>query len=275
MPGVVAAAAAALGLSADGWRPLGGQSGRSWSAGGHILRLVEPARVEGELSAARIAAAVVPVAEVLARADIHGAGVLLLRRLPGHPAGQLQGVAPRRARAWGQACGQAQLALTALPAPASLPAAPSLPTPPNLPAAPGVPGPPNLPAAPHPGEAGDRAGADRLLHLDLHPLNVLVDGDRVSGVIDWGNAAAGPASLDRARTRTIFELDPEAVRLAADPAWAALVAGWTEAAGLGELPPAALAWAGRYMLADLAHRYQPAQLAHVRAATQAWQAAGG
>jgi aminoglycoside phosphotransferase (APT) family kinase protein len=54
---------------------------------------------------------------------------------------------------------------------------------------------------------------DRLLHLDLHPFNVLVDeqGD-VSGVLDWANVAGGHPDLDRARSWSILTLDPAAVK---------------------------------------------------------------
>jgi aminoglycoside phosphotransferase (APT) family kinase protein len=48
----------------------------------------------------------------------------------------------------------------------------------------------------------------RLLHLDYHPLNVTVDGRRVTGVLDWANAAVGDPRLDVARTITILRLAP-------------------------------------------------------------------
>jgi hypothetical protein len=48
------------------------------------------------------------------------------------------------------------------------------------------------------------------------------------------------------------------------PGWAALVEGWTEAGRLDEIPAAARAWACKFMLVDLAGRYPPAELAHVR-----------
>ncbi|MEN3358719.1 MAG: hypothetical protein V7637_2701 [Mycobacteriales bacterium] len=235
-PAVVAAAAAALGLPVGRWQPLSGATGRTWAAGEHVLRLVDPARIDAEMAATAAAGSVVPVPPVLARVDLPGTAAVLLGRLPGQPAGRLTGVDRRRAARRGRACGQAQLAINALPAP------------------PGVP--------PAPGLAGDR-----LLHLDLHPLNVLVvDDDEVSGVLDWANTAAGPAALDRARTDTILRLDPQARRLAGDASWVALVTGWSEAAHLRELPAPALAWACRYMLNDLADRYRPDQLAHVHAA---------
>lgn len=45
-----------------------------------------------------------------------------------------------------------------------------------------------------------------LLHLDYHPLNVLTDGEAVTGVIDWANARAGDPRADLARTMTILQL---------------------------------------------------------------------
>lgn len=46
-----------------------------------------------------------------------------------------------------------------------------------------------------------RAG---LLHLDLHPLNVLVRDGSVAAVIDWTNAAAGDGRADLARTWSLL-----------------------------------------------------------------------
>ena len=45
---------------------------------------------------------------------------------------------------------------------------------------------------------------DRLLHLDLHPLNVLL-GPSGPVVIDWPNAARGPAGVDIALTWALLE----------------------------------------------------------------------
>jgi len=42
------------------------------------------------------------------------------------------------------------------------------------------------------------------LHLDYHPQNVLVKGLRVSGVIDWANAAIGDRHFDAATTAVIM-----------------------------------------------------------------------
>ncbi len=46
--------------------------------------------------------------------------------------------------------------------------------------------------------------ANRLLHLDYHPLNVIVSLGKVEGVIDWANTLAGPPHMDLARSRAIL-----------------------------------------------------------------------
>jgi aminoglycoside phosphotransferase (APT) family kinase protein len=43
-----------------------------------------------------------------------------------------------------------------------------------------------------------------LLHLDYHPQNVMVEGFRVTGVIDWANAAIGDRHFDAATTAVIL-----------------------------------------------------------------------
>ncbi|HWG26256.1 phosphotransferase [Actinospica sp.] len=59
-----------------------------------------------------------------------------------------------------------------------------------------VPAPDWLPA---PWTLPERDG-DAMLHLDLHPLNVILTPDRGPVVIDWTNAAAGDPAFDLART---------------------------------------------------------------------------
>jgi aminoglycoside phosphotransferase (APT) family kinase protein len=109
--------------------------------------------------------------------------------------------------------------------------------------------------------------AARLLHLDLHPFNVLVDtAGRVTGVLDWANAAAGNPDLDRARTWTILTLDPAAVARRDDPRWTALVAAWLSAGALTTVPEDTREWACRYMLRDLARRYSDQELTAIRSA---------
>lgn len=45
-----------------------------------------------------------------------------------------------------------------------------------------------------------------LLHRDFHPDNVLWDGDRMTGVIDWAETSWGPADLDVTHCRTNFAM---------------------------------------------------------------------
>ena len=54
-----------------------------------------------------------------------------------------------------------------------------------------------------------------VLHLDFHPVNVLVEDGHVSGVIDWGNIGFGDAAADVGTT--IMELTMGPLGL---PAWA-------------------------------------------------------
>jgi aminoglycoside phosphotransferase (APT) family kinase protein len=77
--------------------------------------------------------------------------------------------------------------------------------------------PPGLPAVFEPAGAGE-AGR-RVLHLDLHPGNVMLTPDGPV-VIDWSNGAAGPAGADVAMAALIMEVSevddlPRLVRLVA------------------------------------------------------------
>jgi aminoglycoside phosphotransferase (APT) family kinase protein len=59
---------------------------------------------------------------------------------------------------------------------------------------------------PHLDRAIGSAPRDRLLHLDFHPENILIDDDGITGVVDWANVRVGPAAADVARTRSILAL---------------------------------------------------------------------
>jgi len=62
-----------------------------------------------------------------------------------------------------------------------------------------IPAPDWLPA-PETRRGREADGTGSVLHLDLHPLNVIVTPDRGPVVIDWTNAAAGDPACDLART---------------------------------------------------------------------------
>lgn len=98
---------------------------------------------------------------------------------------------------------------------------------------------------------------DVLIHMDYHPLNVLMDGNTVTAVIDWTNAHAGDPRADLARTLTILRLAPvhrglqrvlfAAIRRLLAAGW---LDGYTQEAGpLGDMAPF-YAWAGAIMRTD-------------------------
>ena len=57
--------------------------------------------------------------------------------------------------------------------------------------------------------------AEAICHGDFHPLNIMMEGDRITGVIDWANVVLGEPAYDVAALRTIaFYVD------LGIPAWA-------------------------------------------------------
>jgi aminoglycoside phosphotransferase (APT) family kinase protein len=99
---------------------------------------------------------------------------------------------------------------------------------------------------------------ERLLHLDFHPANLIVENGRIVALIDWTNARAGDPRFDIARTWVILRLLPGINGPKRTAAWhivGALLRGWRraymrEAGPLGHMPPF-LAWAGYATLADM------------------------
>lgn len=88
-------------------------------------------------------------------------------------------------------------------------------------------------------------GADRVLHLDLHPENIMLT-EAGPVVIDWNNAAAGDPDVDRAVTWAIFAgFDPT-------PLGPALASGFDRMLDqlLDGLPQGALDTALRYRQLD-------------------------
>jgi Ser/Thr protein kinase RdoA (MazF antagonist) len=178
-----------------------------------VLRVGE--NVACEVLTMSAAAGHVPVPRILDRLELDGVSAVLLERLPGRAAGQLALESPVRAAATGRACGALHGALAEVAGPRGLRDAPR-------------------------SDGNER----RLLHLDLHPFNVLVDDDgEPTGAIDWANAAVGDPELDRARTWSLLMLDPAARELEDNPGWVALRDHWLHAAGLHALPAAARSWA--------------------------------
>lgn len=100
-------------------------------------------------------------------------------------------------------------------------------------------------------------GQDRLLHLDYHPKNVLVQAGRVVAVLDWENALAGPPHVDLARSRAILRaavlggLIPVSQRGAVAAFEAGLVAGHTALIGPDPHPALSAAWGLAMTVDDL------------------------
>jgi aminoglycoside phosphotransferase (APT) family kinase protein len=99
---------------------------------------------------------------------------------------------------------------------------------------------------------------ERLIHLDYHLKNVLMQAGRVTGVIDWENARAGPPHMDLARSRAILRVVRLAGRLS--PARHAalarfeqgLVAGHAQVIGADPHPGLSAAWGLAMTTTDLA-----------------------
>ena len=99
---------------------------------------------------------------------------------------------------------------------------------------------------------------DRLLHLDYHPLNVMVARGQISCILDWANAARGEPRADVARTWSILRLMPlrrNRADVATEAGLRLLAAGWLRGyqAIAGPLHDMTLfkVWAGEAMVRDL------------------------
>ncbi len=109
---------------------------------------------------------------------------------------------------------------------------------------------------------------DSLIHLDYHPLNVLTDGRRFTGVIDWSSATAGDPRADFARTATLLltaSSPPGPTRPLVAAFRRLFYLAWrrgyaSETGPMQDLAPF-MAWAGATRLQDLEG---------VRGSTQSW-----
>jgi len=99
---------------------------------------------------------------------------------------------------------------------------------------------------------------DRLIHLDFHPLNVMVFNREIGCILDWTNAASGDPRADVARTWSILRLmplTPNRPEPVTESARKLLAAGWlreyeAHAGKLREMP-LFKAWAGTAMVIDM------------------------
>ncbi|WP_020573467.1 phosphotransferase family protein [Actinopolymorpha alba] len=249
----------------------GGATGQVWKVttpdGPCALRRggsAESAATElATMAAAR--AAGLPVPDVIRHGTSEAGEAVLLSWLPGMTMVDALRSRPERAHTLGLVMGEAQRQLHTIAAPAGLPTV--------------TVGGMSLNGAVAGSPVSGLGGV--LLHLDWHLLNLLVDGDRVSGIVDWTNARAGDPLLDLARSHCLFTVDPALATLT--PVERRLLAevhqGWVAGYGptAASIPAPYLAWAGRTMLADQASRYatNPAALDELRRWTEGWQSRVG
>ncbi len=103
-------------------------------------------------------------------------------------------------------------------------------------------------------------GQDRLLHLDYHLANVLVQDGRLAGVIDWEHTLAGPPHMDLARSRAILraavlgEFVPAEQHEALARFEQGLVAGHARVIGADTHPELSAAWGLAMTVEDLSRQ---------------------
>jgi aminoglycoside phosphotransferase (APT) family kinase protein len=233
----------------------GGMDAAIWrvdhAGGASALRVFRAEQmVAARREAATMRAAVrhgLPVPAVEAEGEWRGRPVLLIAWVDGRPLMQEAPAHPWRAWALGTAFGRMQARIHAVPAPDILRESPRGWT---------------DWAGPIEGALREQLQAlalrdDALIHLDYHPMNVLVSGRQIAGVLDWTNAAAGDPRVDVARTYVILRCAPTrpdaplwltAGRSLLTSAWRR---GYESVAGpLGDLTPF-YAWIGAATIRDL------------------------
>jgi aminoglycoside phosphotransferase (APT) family kinase protein len=98
--------------------------------------------------------------------------------------------------------------------------------------------------------------SEGILHLDYHPLNVLVENGKLTGIIDWANAIIGDVRADFARTYSILSwlplpLENEQARVVRHRFRLGWAAGYREEADpLPNLAPF-IAWSAMLLQRDL------------------------
>lgn len=82
-----------------------------------------------------------------------------------------------------------------------------------------------------------------LLHLDYHPLNVMISGGEIIAVLDWTNASVGARCFDIARTRSIMEEKVVELSLLDGEVSKKFLDGYRETIGEWEIPAEVQRWA--------------------------------
>lgn len=117
-----------------------------------------------------------------------------------------------------------------------------------------------------------KSGPSVILHLDYHPLNVMTDGENITGVIDWTNCSIGDKRFDIARTLSILRLegsklyeDNSVIQAFED----GYIQGYDQMGNLGDLS-LFLAWAGFRMMRDLSCRKTADELVTIKEWSYSW-----
>ena len=199
---------------------------------------------------ASVAARGIPVPKIQATGTWQDRSAVLLGWCPGRPLSESLMAQPWRAWTLGVQIGRLQAAIHAAPIPATVR---DHPVPWQDWAAPDPPLRGCLAAIP--------ARTPALLHLDYHPMNILVDDQRITAVLDWANVRAGDPRADLARTASILALAPRPPGF--PPILFALgrrtlIAGWRHgyrsiAGPMSDMAPF-YAWAGRLMEREMTPR---------------------
>lgn len=102
-----------------------------------------------------------------------------------------------------------------------------------------------------------------LLHLDYHPFNLLAEGRRVTGVVDWTNAAYGDPRADIARTVSLMQLiAPAGIgirgsrRMTLGLFLRSFLRAYTACSGPLQNMAPFYAWAGNTIVKDLGHKLE-------------------
>ncbi|WP_078548725.1 phosphotransferase family protein [Litchfieldia alkalitelluris] len=119
-----------------------------------------------------------------------------------------------------------------------------------------------------------------LLHLDFHPLNVLVDENEISGIIDWTNASVGDPRFDLARTYSILKIEGYNFQKVVDPTvfekfgkgW---IQGYESLNGSIQLDPLFNEWAGVKMRQDLQGKRPSEHMQRIESWINHWRKKGG
>jgi aminoglycoside phosphotransferase (APT) family kinase protein len=241
-----------------------------------VFRTEQAQTFQREVAAMQAARqAKLPVPAIHAGGTWHDRPVLLLSWCPGVPLRDAIRRRPWNALALGVAFGRTQARIHQIPSPVEWPAQPT-----------------DWIGWAGPNEYRLQAALRQLarptptlLHLDYHPLNVLVDGRQITAVLDWANARIGDPRADVARTYTILMVEPNTPgRQPLALSLARWLLAWSWRRGYeqvaGTLTDMAwfYAWAGAVMARDLAPRvndrrswWRPQHLAHIRDWAAMWQ----